>query len=175
MLLREMNPLFLRQRVQEGTVSKRRAAYTSLAGAYLISLSACTTPGVQNVGAARGEPYVSADSRDEGRRESEAPAKVQVMLPDERVPCPFEALGTVTIEGPFVLQSEHRDPTLSEVLTGMRDKLGRQAAILGADGALVRRLLYDRRQSASRSRPPIHAVEALLLHYTEPDCAQTNP
>ena len=153
----------------------RRRVSMSLAGACLIFLPGCATPVVRSGDVLVGEGHVSANSRDEGRPENDAPEKVPVMLPDERVPCPFQALGTVTIKGPFVLEAEHGDASSSEVLIGIRDKLGREAASLEADGALVRRILYDRRQSSSRSPVLIQAVEALLFDYTDPDCTQTNP
>ena len=96
------------------------------------------------------------------------------MLPGERVACPFEALGGVTVKGPFVLGSQDGNPSSSELLVGIRAKLGREAASMGADAALVRHLEYDRRQSSSAGHARVKAVEALLLRFVEPDCVQAN-
>jgi len=108
------------------------------------------------------------------RSEGRLPATVQVMMPDERVPCPFEALGTVTVRGPFVLNADGDHLSSNELLTGIRAKLGVEAAKLGADAALVRHLLYDRREPSSPNQADVRAVEAVLLRFVGSDCMQAN-
>ena len=100
------------------------------------------------------------------------PTSVHVIMPDERVPCPFEALGSVTVKGPFVLPTDVDNPSPGELLTGIKAKLGREAARMHADAALVRHLVYDRRQPSSRSQADVRAVEAVLLRFVGPDCIQ---
>ena len=150
--------------------SRARAA-TSLAGAFLLLLPGCVVGG----GGGSGPVPVRGTSPPAGREEGGTheggrPARVQVMMPDERVPCPFEALGTVTVRGPFVLNTDENEASSSELLTGIRAKLGAEAAEMGADEALVRHLLYDRRGPSSMRRSDVRAVEAVLLRFVGADC-----
>ena len=108
----------------------------------------------------------STNRRDEAGR----PARVQVMMPDERVACAFEALGAITVRGPFVISTDENDASSSELLTGIRAKLGREAAKKGADAAMVRRFLYDRRERVSAGPSEIRGVEAVLIEFVDPDC-----
>ena len=109
---------------------------------------------------------LAGEAGDEGSR----PARVQVIMPDERVPCPFEALGMVTVRGPFVLSTDEDNAPSGELLAGIRAKLGGEAARMGAAAALVRRLLYDRRRPSSTGPAEVRAVEAVLLDFVDPDC-----
>ena len=111
---------------------------------------------------------LAGEAGDEGSR----PAMVQVIMPDERVPCPFEALGMVTVRGPFVLSTDEDDASSGELLAGIRAKLGGEAARMGADAGLVRRLLYDRRRPSSTGPTEVRAVEAVLLDFVDPDCVR---
>ena len=96
-------------------------------------------------------------------------------MPNERVPCAFEALGVVTVRGPFVLSTVADEASSGELLTGIRGKLGREAAKKGADAALVRRFLYDRRQPSSTGPTEVQGVEAVLVGFVDPDCMQQVP
>ena len=93
-----------------------------------------------------------------------------VFLPDEQVGCLFEALGTVTVQGPFPAPNRggaESDDMMNEV----RSKLGVEAARAGADGALVRRFIYDRDRPLPRGEPPtLLAVEGVLLDFVDPTC-----
>ena len=123
----------------------------SLAGACLLLLPACAVGGVGS---------------------GAVPARVQVMMPDERVPCPFQALGMVTVRGPFVLSTDEDETSWVELLAGIRAKLGGEAARMGADAALVRRILYDQERPSSTRPAEVLAVEAVLLDFIGPDCPQ---
>ncbi len=148
----------------------RTQVTSSLAGAFLLLLPACATGGGGSgpVPVRDTNPVVLA----EGARSHDAtrPLSVQVMMPDERVPCPFEALGTLTVRAPFVHDTGGEDPSPNELLTGIRAKLGAEAAEMGADAALVRHLLYDRRKPSSTGGADVRAVEAVLLRFVGDDC-----
>lgn len=95
---------------------------------------------------------------------------VPVFLPDERVTCLFEVLGTVTVQGPFPATNRGGD-TSATMMDGVRAKLGVEAARADADAALVRRLIYDRDQTPALGNPPLLlAVEGVLLHFVDPAC-----
>ena len=144
----------------------------SLASAFLLLLAACVTGGGGN-GPVPVSDISLAGSAEAGRRdEASRPARVQVMMPDERIPCPFEALGSVTVRGPFVLNTDGEHPSSGELLTGIRAKLGAEAAEMGADAALVRHLSYDRRKPSSKNQTDVRAVEAVLLRFVGGHCTE---
>lgn len=145
-----------------------------LSGMCLLPVLACATSGVGEKGdPSIRDPGLLAEAGNEPGPDEVRRTVVPVILPDERVACPFEAIGTVTIKGPFVLPATAA-PSYSDLLTGIKVKLGREAASMGADAALVRRLLYDRRQSGSPAQGNVRAVDALLLRFIEPECGQAS-
>ncbi len=145
----------------------------SLAGAYVLLLPACAVGGVGSGAVPVRDTGLAGES--ESGRDNPAegwPARVQVIMPDERVPCPFEALGMVTVRGPFVPSTDEDDASSGELLAGIRAKLGDEAARMGADAALVRRFLYDRRRPSSTGPAEVRAVEAVLLDFVDPACVR---
>jgi hypothetical protein len=99
-------------------------------------------------------------------------AALPVFLPGERVDCLFEVVGEVTVQGPFRGPADG-DGTPQEVaMEGVREEVGQEAAGTGADGVMVRELLYDRDSAAAGDGPPeLVAVEGMLISFVDPACA----
>ena len=98
-------------------------------------------------------------------------ATLPVFLPGEPVNCLFEVVGEVTVQGPF-REPNDSDGTPREVaLEGVRLEVGQEAAGSGADGVMVRELVYDRDSAAGDGPPELVAVEGMLISFVDPACA----
>jgi len=96
---------------------------------------------------------------------------VHVYLPGERVDCLFEVVGEVTVQGPFRGPNDGDGTSREVVLEGVRLEVGQEEAGSGADGVMVRELVYDRDSAAARDGlPEIVAVEGMLISFVDPAC-----